>query len=94
VSNTALVSFEVSPEHYTVIKAIALSRHATISNFLRQTVQVIPIWRAGSVGWWIRTTGTRRRSCLRLTNRPAVGIPAMTAGMSRRGPRAWTCGRR
>jgi hypothetical protein len=42
MSNTALVSLKVSPEHYAVIKAVAFSRHTTISNLLRQTVQVIP----------------------------------------------------
>jgi hypothetical protein len=39
MANTALVSFKVRPEHYTIIKAIALSRHTTVSSLVRQTVR-------------------------------------------------------
>ena len=38
MSNVATVSFKLSPDHYTVLKALADSKGQTVSAFVRDTV--------------------------------------------------------
>ena len=39
MSNVMTVSLKMAPEHYTVVKAMALSQGLTVSAFLRETIQ-------------------------------------------------------
>ena len=38
MSNVATVSFKISPDHYTVLKALAAGHDLTVSEFVRDTV--------------------------------------------------------
>lgn len=38
MANTALVSFKLPPEHYTILVAIAEGRDTTVSELVRETV--------------------------------------------------------
>ena len=38
MSNTALVSLKLEPDHYTVLKAMALMREMSLSQSARETV--------------------------------------------------------
>ena len=40
MSNTALVSFKIAPEHYAVLKAMAESQQKSLSQFVRETVEL------------------------------------------------------
>ena len=35
MSNTALISFKIGPEHYAVLKAMAASQNVSLSQFVR-----------------------------------------------------------
>jgi predicted DNA-binding protein len=39
MSNTAIVSFKVAPEQYTVLKAMAASKGKSLSELVRETVE-------------------------------------------------------
>jgi uncharacterized protein (DUF1778 family) len=39
MSNSALVSLRIAPEHYAVVKAMADSREQTLSEFVRDTLE-------------------------------------------------------
>ena len=38
MSNSALVSFKLPPEHYAVLKAMAKGQRVSLSQFVRETV--------------------------------------------------------
>ena len=38
MSNSALVSFKIEPDHYTVLKAMATSKEQSLSQFVRETI--------------------------------------------------------
>ena len=38
MGNTTVVSFKVAPRHHAMLRALASSRHMTLSEFLREAV--------------------------------------------------------